>query len=341
MKNSSSIDIGNSTNIDGDSTTPSAILGLSVLVNFKKEKEIEIARICLYLLVVIFHLIGLYLLVAAKRQRAYTPDTHILTYTNIRLLTLLSISQALNHFFMVVVIAGRFSGQAVVVIVATGLFWITSGLSLSTYYLITLNRLLSIRYPLWYRTSMTEKKFTLLSVSVCVFITGANIGASAMFWIFYVRSPVITWICSIVLYLLVDIFLVFCVSTYVVMFVTILKSRKNTRQRIDNSGNAISRTTTIMFVWLYIKKGGYTTPLLITFSFLVFVAFPFTVRAFCQNSRCFGVSVRVWNVTGGVNGLCDALIYVFFDQDLRNHLKKIFTRKDVARIRSETSSSEV
>ena len=208
--------------------------------------------------------------------------------------------------------------------ISSFILYITGGLSLSTIYLITFNRLGSIVYPLWYRRSMRKKKFVVVTVLVCVVVTGLVFG-SYLIRIIFVHSPVIVSIGWVIIHLIYDLYLVLCVFTYVAILITISKSRRNLQVNNDND----STSTTFQYICATLKSKGYIAPFLITLTYMVFVIVPSMAMITCSFTGCLvPVIVQVWCVTFGLNNMSDALIYIFFDREIRHHLKNTIFRRN-------------
>ena len=173
-------------------------------------------------------------------------------------------------------------------------------------------------------------------VLVCVVVTVINIGSHALVYVHY--SPTMTIskltltiskLALIILRLMGDflyaLYLIFCIFTYVVIFITILESRRNAQLNNDND----AKSTTIQFICDYLKTHGYTAPFLITLTYAVFVTIPCIVETTCMLNNCsaFYLVSKIWRITYSLNDISDVLIYVYFDRDIRNHLKKKFTRR--------------
>ena len=93
-------------------------------------------------------------------------------------------------------------------------------------------------------------------------------------------------------------------------------------------GNDSSSNNGFMFFWRELKRRGYTIPLLITFTYLLFVVIPVLVIGVCFliDGGCLYISGWVWEITYILNNISDVLIYVFCDRDIQNHLKNMFAR---------------
>ena len=93
---------------------------------------------------------GLFLLVSIKRRPGTTNN--ILNYTNITLLIILSVTGVLEAFLYAIAQIAWFSDENLMCTIAETLAWVIGGVYFSAVNLITLNRLLSTKYPIWYRT---------------------------------------------------------------------------------------------------------------------------------------------------------------------------------------------
>ena len=284
-------------------------MAVSDLANLPVDLPMTIATILLSVLVGIFHVGGLYLLFKVKRPSC---NNNMVSYTNFTLLVLLSVSELSCAVFTAAYDVGRIKKQLIVLVGGILLYWFYAGLNLSAYYLITFNRLLSTIRPLWYRRSMTKKKFNILVLIICVVITSTCVACNVVISMFRVRLTKYVFICRAIILFLIVIYFVFCIFTYVAILITILKSRRNTQQ--DNQGE--SSQSTFQFICNYIRTQGYTIPFLITFTFLIFVVVPFTAGSFGV-----GVAWKLWDISFRLGGLGDALIYVLCDRDIRKFLK--------------------
>ena len=114
-------------------------------------------------------------------------------------------------------------------------------------------------------------------------------------------------------------YFIFCVTSYILIFMKIFESRQNTQ---TNTGNESSIENGVVFFWRELKQGGYVIPLFITFTYLLIVIIPLLVAEGCYiagvNKKS---SQKVWHVGRFLNNISDALVYVLCDKDIQNHLK--------------------
>ena len=132
-------------------------------------------------------------------------------------------------------------------------------------------------------------------------------------------------VCRSVISLCYNLFTIFCMTTYVVILLTILKSRRSTR--MDNNDEAKSMTM-FQYVINYIKTKGYTTPFFITLTYIMFVNIPGILRMICIVNDCAArdLVMRLWAISFPFYNLSDVLIYVYFDKDIWKYLKKKFSK---------------
>ena len=248
--------------------------------------------------------------------------TNMAVYTNYRLLILLSMSELITSIFIIIG-TGTWVLVKQVIVISISYFFIVlnAGISLSAVYLLTLNHLLCASCAVWYRKSMTRKKFLVTSVLVCGLITGLNLGCSLVLRIFDQRYPTVSTICGVIAQLLHYIYFVFCVGTYIATLVTLFKSRQSTQESNNTTGF-------MRFVWNAFKDQGYVKPFLITLTFMLFVVIPFVAKMVCVFNGCLLSADSVWMISSVLNHISDVLFYVFCDRDIRLYLKKKFTRRD-------------
>ena len=121
-------------------------------------------------------------------------------------------------------------------------------------------------------------------------------------------------------------YIIICVLTYTFIFITIIKSRRNSQ---EHGGNDEPATTMFQFIRDYIKTNGYTTPFLITLTYLVFVVIPLiTAYNGKINSRLLHIIVQIYTLTYPLNNISDAVIYVILDRDIQKFSRKKFCRGD-------------
>ena len=194
---------------------------------------------------------------------------------------------------------------------------------LATIYTITLNRLLSALYPFRYMGAMTNKKFGIIYFCICVIILSLFGGGLALFW--YGGTQGRQWIATQLINFVVFFYFIFCVFTYVRIFMALLHSRRDIQRNVTQQATLTVKT----FLWNRMKKQGYVTPLLITFSYLVLVVLPVVGKFVCVvttdfdwENNCFQVALSVWFIGWNINNVSDAMVYIFFDIDIRRYLKQ-------------------
>ena len=70
----------------------------------------------------------------------------------------------------------------------------------------------------------------------------------------------------------------------------------------------------------------------LTFTYLLFVVLLYIAKGVCYfgyggiGGKCFGVAGQVWWATYQLNNISDAVIYVFGDKHIRQHLKHVCAR---------------
>ncbi len=152
---------------------------------------VKIFVMSLLFLTVFFHSCGLYLLFTVKRKRLSTTPNNIVPYVNVTLLIMLSFTEMISALSFLVsmvsnlIVTGvnvRTKHYIIVKSIAFYLTWISIGINRATMYSITLNRLISTKYPFWYQSSMSKKKFyTVLICTIYVtllFFSGCAAGIS-------------------------------------------------------------------------------------------------------------------------------------------------------------------
>ena len=290
----------------------------SLLNELKKNASLNITMICVNLLVAILHAGGLYLLIRVKiKPNNSTNNENMVFYTNTRLLIMLSASEMTVSLFLALQRISMLAKLSIVPYIFSSIYQLSVGFSLSTMYLITLNRLLSTVNPLWYRRYVTKVKFTLVAILVFLIVGGLVFGVSFTNMVFQYSSPTIWFIAWLTANLLNDFYFVFCVVTYVVIFITLSKSRRMSRSR-NHSTNSSSQC-----ILTTLKSRGYVTPFLITISHMLMVTGPLIATMVCWFTGCLVQASQVYYITFVLNNMSDALIYVFFDQQIRNHLMKM------------------
>ena len=270
----------------------------------------------------IFHCMGLFLLMTVKRTRLSDTNNMVL-YSNFVLLTLLSTWELLfstsNASLRII---RQFVNKEHTRPVRFYFDTITMGLSFSTIYLMTLNRLLGSLYPFWYIRWMTKRRFLCVVLSVTSLISTIMIAGNIMG---RYGDPLSSFVGEDVMVPTVYLsYFVFCVTTYILIFKKILESRRNTR---TNTGNESSSETGFKFFLRELKQGGYVISLLITFTYLLFVVIPVMVGLVCTFADgCSDTSRLVWQIFYILNNISDALVYVLCDRDIQNHMKSLFAR---------------
>ena len=83
------------------------------------------------------------------------------------------------------------------------------------------------------------------------------------------------------------------------------------------------------FLWQRVRQQGYITPLLITSTYLILVVLPnmgeiacLVKHRFNRGSVCLKRALSVWFIGWNVNNFSDAVVYIFFDRDIRRYLQK-------------------
>ena len=153
----------------------------------------------LFLIGTVFHSLGLYLLLKIKKIQA----GNMASYTNKKLLVLLSCSELSYGLFVSITYTTFLSGKKsneVEVTIPGSIAMISWGISLSATFLTTLNRLLSTVYPLWYRATITKKKFVVVVVSVTVVISTTTTISSLVYFHVIAASPKSIVICRAVIF---------------------------------------------------------------------------------------------------------------------------------------------
>ena len=243
-----------------------------------------IVRITLYSLAILMHLIGLYLLIAVKLKRSSGRTNGILSKINTRLLILLSISELSGGLFgLVKTITGSYLTKQLVLVESISLYlgWISQSVCLATVYAITLNRLLSALYPFRYMGEMTKTKFSIIYLCLLMVCSLFYGGAYVLFWFGGTQQRQLIAV-SVGNFIIFSYF-IFCVFTYVKVAMTVLKSRRDIQSNFSHQNTITARS----FLWIRIKRQGYVTPLLITLSYLLFVAIPVLLDLFCLLANDF------------------------------------------------------
>jgi len=269
------------------------------------------------------HTTGLFLLINMKILNPTVNNDAIVCFTNTTLLMMLSACEMAASFTISIERIIYFIKPSKKMSSISSIFHafglqISIGISVSTMFLITLNRLLSCVYPMWYRRRLTKKKFAGFATMVSVFTAlGTSFKTLMMCRAHSKSSFMIPWVIMDFVY---SFYFGFCVFTYVLILVTIAKSRRNVQSDDNDSTSSI-----FQFIVTVLKERGYVAPFFITLTYLMFVIAP-----------CIAISVRpvsasfiVFIVTFVLNNISDAIIYIFFDRDIRQYLKKVFSRGNV------------
>ncbi len=142
----------------------------------------HILRILFSVLSSLFHVGGLCLLFTVKRRkRTSTPITNMVSYSSVTLLIFLSFSEMVQGFFTAVIAVCEIINQKVINFIAMGVVMVSQGMGVCSIYLITLNRLVGALYPLWYRRTMTKKKFYAVVVCVSVIVGGLYVAGMLLY----------------------------------------------------------------------------------------------------------------------------------------------------------------
>lgn len=299
---------------------------IDIWLTFKSlPNSIKYTSIILNTIGIASHSVGLYLLSTAKRNRATSNSDNMVFYTNFKLLIMLSVCELLSALIQIIVVASYEGKHPIVTKIVQVLFTAVSAVAFSTIFLITLNRLLSISYPLWYRSFVTKKKFigavVLTSLAfVCLF-------AGMQFFSFWYITYVLGYVLGAIVIILICFYFVFCIFSYVLIAKKILQSRRVVQSNnvVDENPEAVN---CVYFIYTAMRKQGYTAPFLITFSYLVFIIVPYmSMWVYSLFSDLTSIAI-IWYISYGLNNISDALIYVFFDRDIRNSLRNMFARRE-------------
>ena len=272
------------------------------------------------------HSVGLYLLSTAKRNRAPNNCDNMVSYTNFKLLIMLSVCELLSGFLQIIVVVSHEGKHPIVTKIVQVMFTACSAVAFSTIFLITLNRLLSISYPLWYRSFVTKNKFIGAVVLTC--LTFVCLFAGMQFFSFWYTTYgyVLGYVLGAIIMILTCFYFFFCIFSYVLIAKKILQSRRSVQSNnnVDENSGAVN---CVNFVYTAMRKQGYTAPFLITFSYLVFIIVPYMSMWVYSLLLDLTSSAMIWYISYGLNNISDALIYVFFDRDIRDSLRNMFTRR--------------
>ena len=290
------------------------------LEKFYNSSSLFITLLFLRVLAAIFHIGGLYLLLKVRGKQITSSNNDMVSFTNSWLLILLSFTELLASLLTIIVIFSKYMILSTTFLIVGVFANLSGGMSLSIVYLMTLNRLLSTLYPLWYRTSLTRTKFVVFTVLLSMLVTSLNL----LFHLTnegFIESPIMSWIGVIILHIIYDSYFVLCVFTYAVILMKISKSQRNFEANDEEHSTSRSICPTL-------RRKGFITPFLITFTYMLFVVVPFVGILICHFYGCFAAMVVVWYITNSFNTISDALIYVFFDRKIRHHLKKLICGKN-------------
>ena len=282
--------------------------------------SIKYTSIILNTISIASHSVGLYLLSTAKRNRTTNNRENMVFYTNFKLLIMLSVCELVSALIQIFVVASYEGKHPLVTIIVSFLFTASSAMGFSTIVLITLNRLLSISYPLWYRSFVTKNKFigAVVLTSLVFVCSYAGIHLTS-FW-----YTAFGYAFGAIVMTIVGLYFFFCIFSYVIIANKILQSSRSVQSNNNVDENSGAENC-VKIVYTVMRKQGYTAPFLITFSYLVFIIVPF--MSMWVLFWDFTSSAIIWYISYGLNNISDALIYVFFDRDIRNSLRNMFTRR--------------
>ena len=293
----------------------------------------HICRLVFNILSIIIHSIGIHLLRIVKRKRRSTSrnESTIVPVLNYSLLILLSLSEiawcicySVAAVWQIVYV----SKQHIVFHIVLYFLWASEAMVIASLFAITSNRLISVVFPLWYRSVMSKKRFNVVVGLLCLIVVGMRVGGLSLSSGLIILKPSHTlWSIGFSMQCFIRLFyLVFCVFTYFKIFRSIVQSRQ-TSHRADSSPAAT------ISLWKTIREQRFLVPLFITFTYLVFVLLPFTVRLPCilgKWNNCAQLAFQIQMVTIIINNISDALIYILIDKDIQNHLKQYFRRNHLA-----------
>ena len=273
----------------------------------------------LFLIGTVFHSCGFYLLLKIKKIQT----GNMASYTNKKLLVLLSCSELLYGLFVAITNTSILSGKKsddLEVIIPGSIAMISWGISISATFLITSNRLLSTVYPLWYRATITKKKFVVVVVSVTVVVTTISTICSLVYFQIIATSSNSIVISRVFMVIFLNLFLIFCIFTYIVILISIVNSQRNSQ---FSSGEDHNSTSLFQLTYNFIKTHGYATPFLLTFTFIIFICVPNIVDIVCIVIKCSTREYvsKIAISTFPLNNISDAVIYVLLDRDIRMYLK--------------------
>ena len=277
----------------------------------------------LSIIVIFLHSIALCLLIKAKGKRLSSSTnnntTTMVVLSNFILLVLISSWELL--FCVIRIIMDNLDHENVVYEYLLSVN-ISMGLSISTMYLMTLNRLLVALYPFRYQSSMTKRKFAGLVLSVSITVSAIFTTGSYLFYNSGWKTMLIGGVMNNLVYI---VYFVFCISSYILIFKKIINSQQATTTNMQHES---SSNTDRMFFWKELRRKGYIIPLLITFTYLIFVVLPVFASDVCFfiGSRPLYYAEMVRMTMYMLNNISDVLIYVFCDRDIQSLIKNIFAR---------------
>ena len=164
-------------------------------------------------------------------------DENMVSYTNTRLLIMLSASELTTSVVLVIDKTKVLVEQRGVFSIITIIFLVSAGFSLSVIYSITLNRLISTVYPLWYRNTMTKEKFIGAAALGCFVTAGLLFSMGIVYWKFFVHGEKLWLPAMIIGFALYSLYFVFCVITYSLIFLSIVKSKRNLQANDDDDAS--------------------------------------------------------------------------------------------------------
>ena len=181
---------------------------------------------------------------------------------------------------------------------------ITMGLSLSAVYLITLNRLLGALYPFWYRSSVTQRKFVGVVITVSFVVTTIFTAANEMVTLEYGLKSMIGLVIQAVEYF---IYFVLCICSYIIILKKIVESRRDTQANMDDEQ---SNSGSYIFIWNELRKGGFVIPLFITLTYLLLVIIPLLTGGVLLflDYEAFRNWYSYWRVLYYLNNISEVLI---------------------------------
>ena len=166
-------------------------------------------------------------------------------------------------------------------------------------------------------SGVLKTKFISVLLSLCFVVTGLFVASLVMTESGYVFVGVILWRSTYILYF------IFCVLTYIAVIVKVLVSRRNVQT--TNADGPQQRT----LICVQLSQQGYVMLFLITSTYLMFVVLPVLLEYNICTEEANRYSTNIFSgISFPLNNISDALIYVFCDRDIRNHLKNIFKRNE-------------